>query len=443
MPAQFAQRPAIAVEIRVGNPHRQFRPRLAQRIARIGQRDAPFRVRFWFQPAAQVEGARLACIDAQRIGRGFHHRQTDIAQLARAIHRDQGAEHIPLPLEPVAGCEGGAEMHAIGIGIVQVIRREPAVEQHHGRGLARNGMVGEIAAHQIVAVADTRRHHVVGGEHQARILDRAHAKNRDARPDRERRPAKRRDLHMVQLPCILRELERRDIGVQIEIEIFDALQVFGIAFTEMGRQRAAAHFRKLEKGGVNAAIAEGKRRVAGPAAPDFRLVIDRWSRLDQALCPRVIGFQRLASERPARMGKPAPLLEIDFVQRPAPAAPMIGAAAKKAQPRTVQRQIMHAGFRPVVKGLGRGIEFHTAAFQQRHARFGIGQCDRQRDSGGAAADQQNIGVDGRACRNGAGIDECGQCSVLSTQAIRHGRCGARGDWEKLPPPAVFCLVEKY
>ena len=67
-------------------------------------------------------------------------------------------------------------------------------------------------------------------------------------------------------------------------------------------------------------------------------VIDPGSGLHQRLGAGEIGLDLAARERPAGMGHPVAAFEIDLVQRPAPAAPVIGAAAQKAQPPAIQRR---------------------------------------------------------------------------------------------------------
>ena len=76
------------------------------------------------------------------------------------------------------------------------------------------------------------------------------------------------------------------------------------------------------------------------------LVIEPGSGFHQRLGAGEIGLQRGFAERPAGMGHPVARLEIDRVQRPAPAAPVIGAAAQEAQPPRIQRGIVHAGLAP-------------------------------------------------------------------------------------------------
>ena len=70
------------------------------------------------------------------------------------------------------------------VRIVGIEGRAASVEQHQGGDVAGNGMVGEEAPHQIVAVADARRHHIVGGQQQPRILHRARRQHGDSAASR-------------------------------------------------------------------------------------------------------------------------------------------------------------------------------------------------------------------------------------------------------------------
>ena len=132
------------------------------------------------------------------------------------------------------------------------------------------------------------------------------------------------------------------------------------------------------------------------------------------------------------MRQPATLLEIDFVERPAPAAPMVRAAAEKPQPRRVERGERRLDDGAAVKRLGLGVEIHPAAFEQDDVQRRIGQRQSQRNPGGAAADDGQIRLQERALGNAAGINERAQSPDLSNDFPRR---------PMLPAPAPLCLVE--
>ena len=108
------------------------------------------------------------------------------------------------------------------------------------------------------------------------------------------------------------------------------------------------------------------------------------------------------------MRDPVALFEIYGVQRPAPAAPVIAAAAQEAQPPLFQRGILHAAFGARVHLLDTGIETHAAGFQQQHVQLGVGQRQRQRNAGRAAAHNGDVTCQHLAVGKRAGVDQGGQ-----------------------------------
>src|SRR6185312_16548047 len=123
----------------------------------------------------------------------------------------------------------------------------------------------------------------------------------------------------------------------------------------------AAHFAELKPAVVDAAGAQLQRRtVSIDPLPVFPFVIERPG-FDQSLRTRIVRIERRARERPAGMRNPRPLLEIAFVQRPAPSAPMVRAATQIVLPRGVERRIGHAGLRSVVERLGLVVESRSTA----------------------------------------------------------------------------------
>ena len=240
----------------------------------------------------------------------------------------------------------------------------------------------------------------------------------------------RGDIQMIDTVRIGRQGDIGDNGVQENREIGNPLQIGGVTLAKIGRQLRAAHFAELEPAVVDAACAQLQRRtVSIDPLLVFAFVIERPS-FDQGLRPRVIRLKRRARERPAGMRNPRPLLEIAFVQRPAPSAPMVCAAPQIMLPRGVERRIGHAGLRSIVERLGLVVETGAAAFQHEDADRLIGECQRQRDSGRATADDREICFDVGARRNCAGVGKCAQ-----NRPFRKRRTA-----ESLSPGRKPCLV---
>src|SRR6185437_9612238 len=94
-----------------------------------------------------------------------------------------------------------------------------------------------------------------------------------------------------------------------------------------------------------------RRAVAAPVGG----IVGEAAELADFLRPAVIGLHRLQAEGPA--------LEIEAVEGPAPARPMIGAAAEIAQPVGFDRRRRLADKPPVIKLLGCLLERQAAALE--------------------------------------------------------------------------------
>ncbi len=80
---------------------------------------------------------------------------------------------------------------------------------------------------------------------------------------------------------------------------------------------------------------------------------------------------------------------------------MIGAAAQEAQAPAIQGDIGDPGLAAFIKFLGGGLEGAAAGFQQQDVQAAVRQRQRQADAGRAAADNRQIGRQGRVPGKGA------------------------------------------
>ena len=104
---------------------------------------------------------------------------------------------------------------------------------------------------------------------------------------------------------------------------------------------------------------------------------------NRARAPRGRTASRNAASR--RVG-----FEIDRIHRAAPAAPVIGAAAQRAQPARVQRRIAHAGLGAGIHFLDLGIETGAARFQQGDGNPAVRERQGQGNAGRPAADDGEV-----------------------------------------------------
>ena len=110
-------------------------------------------------------------------------------------------------------------------------------------------------------------------------------------------------------------------------------------------------------------------------------------------------------ERPAVVRKIVAWLEIDGIQRQAIATPMVGRAAEKAEP--AHRQIVkrRSDTLALVEFLRVLIEFHAAAFEERHPKRCVDEFAGESDARGTRTHDAHVGLDGRSGRNATRIDD--------------------------------------
>ena len=117
-------------------------------------------------------------------------------------------------------------------------------------------------------------------------------------------------------------------------------------------------------------------------------------------------LEMVTAERPACIGHARPRLEIDRVQRPALGGPSRGAAAEHAKARLAGGEALATDVPPVVQQL-RGVpEGLAAAGEHRHPRLAAGKLPRQRDARRPSAQDAQVGLDGAAILQLAGMDQC-------------------------------------
>ena len=116
------------------------------------------------------------------------------------------------------------------------------------------------------------------------------------------------------------------------------------------------------------------------------------------------------------MGHPVARLEIDGIQRPAPAAPVIAAAAQEAQPPLVQRGIAHAAFGAGIHFLDAGIEIHAAGFQQQDFSLVSASASASEMPAGPPPMMARSGVKHGTVGKRAGVDQGGQSGMSVSRA---------------------------
>ncbi len=169
------------------------------------------------------------------------------------------------------------------------------------------------------------------------------------------------------------------------MQIFGTAQFVGISFAET-QGRTELPDPVSDQLGV-----ECRRRhiEEGPS----RVVIHIRTQRAHGLGAGVERIEILSRDWPTAVRYPRSALEGQVVERAAPAVPVIGGAAKVAQTGDVEIGVGVADDMPLVELLDIGLEFETAAFEQCRVHARASELARDRDAGGASADNAQIGVD--------------------------------------------------
>ena len=244
----------------------------------------------------------------------------------------------------------------------------------------------EVASHLVVLVAQTGRHDVARHQQHANVLDAPGRQHIVLGHDVEARPRQRPHRQPRHGARRRVGLDRQHVGVVVHAHVGHALQGLAVHQAEAGG-RAEAVDRRLEP------LLVERQRLGAPVvelghrAVDVVIVAGHFQDLVGQL---VVALELGLRERPAAVGDPRPVLEIDRVQRPAPAAPGVGAAAQIPQLAHVQRVVRQADVGRGVQRLVDPLEVQPAAFQQGHRQTRAGQLHGHRDPGRTGTDDRYV-----------------------------------------------------
>ena len=176
------------------------------------------------------------------------------------------------------------------------------------------------------------------------------------------------------------------VRVQQDPDVAGPRQLGAVLRAQAGRRLAPLPHPIHELGGVEA---EHPARIPLEAR---RRVIER-AQVEQLLGARVVPRERLDPDRPAAVRDPRPRREIQRGERSAEARPAVGRAAEEAHPRRAQIVGERARRLAAIQGLALGVDLEPPAFHHQHACAAPDELARERDPGGAGADDAEIGLD--------------------------------------------------
>ncbi len=291
------------------------------------------------------------------------------------------------------------QAHDRVLGVVDIGRRLGIVE---GNRAGREGRVfHEETADEVVVVGQSAGRRRIRGQQQAGILDAAGGEHEDLGGDPEAAAIEAGDAHAGNLPVELIRLNIDDIGVQIDRDVFARLELFAKHMAEpspflvcLDHPADDLVVRKRQKLEISAVQL---------SHPDVGVVLADRQAAD-LVGAIVVGRQLLIGERPAAVGHPRPLGEVDRLKRPGETAPAVGAATEVARSRCVEL-VGDADALALVQRLGFPLRLEAAAFKETDAHRAADELPREGDAAGAAANHTKVRLDVNIFIDGAGINE--------------------------------------
>ena len=230
----------------------------------------------------------------------------------------------------------------------------------------------------------------------------------------KRLPVEGRDLQRLDLGAVLAGLDVDQIGVQHDPQIGGPGERLPVDLAEPGRRA------ELPQTGGRPAPG---RTAAAPRRAGTRIrgrVVVR-PELAELVGARVVRIEARAADRPAAVRHPGADLEVERVERPAAALPVVGRAAEEAQPADVEVVVGAADVGALVERLGRAVELEAAALEQQHPMAGVDEAERDRDPGRARADHAQVALEQGARLDLARIDQHGAAQPALSAASANSR----------------------
>ena len=112
----------------------------------------------------------------------------------------------------------------------------------------------------------------------------------------------------------------------------------------------------------------------------------------------------IPADRPATAGYPLAALEVQRVERPAPSAPAVAAAAEEPEAAAVQWPVAAPDRRARVEALGRELRLEAAALEQAYRQPALAQPIDERDTGRAGPHDAQVARQRRAVGDRASVD---------------------------------------
>ena len=266
------------------------------------------------------------------------------------------------------------------------------------------GVIHEEPSHQVLLVAETFALDSVGEQEQARVLDASRCQKNQPRGHAKLVSRETRHAHGGCRASRLGRLDLDGVAVQAGRDVARAQDLCAIGAPETRRWAELVD-------GVHDAITRELQEWRVPTRPGFGLILVR-PELADGLSPLIEGLEIGSANGPAAVRNPGTCLEIDFLERSAPADPVVGRTTEVAQARLNQR-VREAHVLAGVERLALRVELEPPALQQQDPKWLIDELTRKGDARRTGTNDAHIGFQGSLVLNRSSIDQQVKVSTSS------------------------------
>ena len=241
-------------------------------------------------------------------------------------------------------------------------------------------MIGEIATDEPAGIAGNAGRLGGGEQQEPGILDASGGEHEPVRADRQVVPVERADLDRRAGRAL--QTGSRDRGVQHQVDVLRPLESLTIAMAEVLDLDVKD---LIGEGGI-----PGQYPVwSEDTGPVLGVVVEGGKPAD-LVGPGIVGTKLVEAEGPAAGVAPVPRLEIERLQRTAPARPHGGRAAEGADAGIPQHGIRLADDLALEQALGLRLVHRSARLQQAHAQPRRLELQGERDARRAGAHDAEV-----------------------------------------------------
>src|SRR5262245_26722438 len=264
-------------------------------------------------------------------------------------------------------------------------------------------MLEEEPPDEVVVISEPLRPCAPREEEQARHFEPAGCQDEELRSDGEFLPVHAGEAEGANRASVAVGLDLDGGGMEVNVEVRRGLELRAERLPE-----AQQVFGDDVKNGVSEAFRIKSRRP--PARTGERplpggKVVPAGAEAACGVGSLVVDVEIAKADRPAAVRDPGAGFEVDLVEGPRPAAPVIRRAAEIPEPREIQRKVGYADALAREERRRRARLVQAARLDESDAERPAGELPRERDARSAGSRDAHVGLDALIGRQASSVDE--------------------------------------